>query len=62
MIKPEHKEDCDHIIRQLFQHEVAQRRVINERDVIKAYFEIKQRVEKEFDGLDVNKLLSSSIY
>ena len=62
LVKPEHRADCEFIIQTLFAHEVSNLKVYNERDLIKKYYTIKKAVEKEFDGLDVERLLSSSIF
>tara|TARA_Y100000589_G_scaffold99479_1_gene94005 strand:+ start:641 stop:832 length:192 start_codon:yes stop_codon:yes gene_type:complete len=62
LVKPEHRTDCEFIVQTLFAHEVSNLKVYNERDLIKKYYTIKKAVEKEFDGLDVERLLSSSIF
>ena len=62
LIKPEHRSDCDFIVQTLFAHEVSNLKVYNEQDLIKKYYRIKKAIEQEFDGLDVERLLSSSIF
>lgn len=62
MVKPEHKEHCEFIIRTIFKHEVNQKKVYQERDLIREYFTIRQKVEAEFDGLDVHQLISRGMF
>jgi|GEM_PF-1039753 len=62
MIKPEHKEHCEYLIRAIFQHELNQKKVYQERDLIREYFQIRQKVEAEFDGLDVQQLIARGMF
>lgn len=62
MIKPEHKDDLQFIARSIFQHELFQKKVYNEKDLVRDYFRIYKNVETIFQDLDVDKLVSSTLY
>lgn len=62
MIKPEHREDCEFIVRSIWQHELHSKKVYNEQDLVRDYYRIKVKVEAIFDGINVEKLISSSIF
>ena len=62
MVKPEHKEHCEFIIRTIFEYELNQKKVYSEKDLIRQYYEIRQKIENEFEGLDVNQLLSQGMF
>ncbi len=62
MVKPEHQADCEFLIQSIFKHELSHKKVYNEKDLIREYYQIKNKIENAFEGLDVEGLLSSSIY
>lgn len=62
MVKPEHREDCDFIVRSIWQHELHNKKVYNEQDLVRDFYRIKVKVEAIYDGIDINRLISSSIF
>ncbi|MBW7876869.1 MAG: hypothetical protein H3C47_12880 [Candidatus Cloacimonetes bacterium] len=62
MVRPEHREDCDFITRSIWQHELSTKKVYNEQDLVRDFYRIKIKIEAIYDGIDINKLVSSGIF
>jgi hypothetical protein len=62
MIKPEHIDDINFITRAIFQHELSTKKVYNERDLVRDYYKIHKQIEEIYDDIDINKMLSTTIY
>jgi hypothetical protein len=59
MVKPEHQADCEFLIQSIFKHELSLKKVYSEKDLVREYYQIKEKIEGTFDGLDVQTLVSS---
>jgi tRNA G37 N-methylase Trm5 len=60
MIKPEHRDDLQFIARAIFQHELSNKKVYNEQDLVRDYYRIQKRLEPIFDDIDIEKLTSDN--
>ncbi|PCJ17443.1 MAG: hypothetical protein COB02_13555 [Candidatus Cloacimonadota bacterium] len=62
MIKPEHQDDLKFMARAIFQHELNNKKVFNEEDLVRDYYRIIKTLEPIYDNLDIEKMLNTSIF
>ncbi|MCO4782780.1 MAG: hypothetical protein KC646_10695 [Candidatus Cloacimonetes bacterium] len=62
MIKPEHQDDLKFMARAIFSHELANKKVFNEPDLVRDYYRIVRSLEPIFDDIDIDKMLTTSIF
>ena len=62
MIKPEDVKHCEFIIESVFKHELSTMKVYHEEDLIRTYFQIKEKFEGIFDRIDTSTIASKSLF